>query len=230
MAFLDSPYNLVIRNLVGRGATKHREFAMASGEMAAEEYIAFLRQTLGAAEAVSNPGAVHFACIDWRHVGELIAAGRSVYESMLNLIVWVKTNAGQGSFYRSKHELIGVFRVAGATHLNNVELGRHGRNRTNVWEYPGANTFRAGRMDDLRAHPTVKPTRMIADAIKDCTRRNDIILDTFCGAGTTLLAAEQVGRRGYGLEIDPYVCRFGRAALAIVHWPGCDRLRDRENV
>ena len=122
---------------------------------------------------------------------------------MLNLIAWVKTNAGQGSFYRSQHELIGVFRVGDTPHLNTIELGRHGRNRSNVWQYAGANTFRAGRLDDLRAHPTVKPVAMIADALKDCTRRNEIVLDTFCGSGATLLAAERVGRRGYGLEIDP---------------------------
>jgi DNA modification methylase len=141
--------------------------------------------------------------MDWRHVEELIAAGRSIYGAMLNLIAWVKSNAGQGSFYRSQHELIGVFRVGAAPHLNTIELGRHGRNRSNVWHNAGANTFRAGRLDDLRAHPTVKPVGMIADAMKDCTRRNEIVLDTFCGSGATLLAAERVGRRGFGLEIDP---------------------------
>ena len=108
---------------------------------------------------------------------------------------WVKSNAGQGSFYRSQHELIGVFRVGGPPHLNNIELGQHGLSRSNVWHYAGANTFRPGRMDDLRAHPTVKPVRLVADAIKDCTRRNHIVLDTFCGSGTTILAAERVGRR-----------------------------------
>ena len=132
---------------------------------------------------------------------------------MLNLIAWVKTNAGQGSFYRSQHELIGVFRVGATPHLNTIELGRHGRNRSNVWHYAGANTFRAGRMDDLRAHPTVKPVAMIADAMKDCTHRNDIVLDTFCGSGTTILAAERVGRRGYGLEIDP-----GYIDVAVRRW------------
>ena len=123
---------------------------------------------------------------------------------MLNLIVWVKSNAGQGSFYRSQHELIGVFRVGRAPHLNAIELGRHGRSRSNVWKYAGANTFRAGRMDDLRAHPTVKPpVALVADAIKDCTQRHGIVLDTFSGSGTTLLAAERVGRHAYSLEIDP---------------------------
>ena len=203
MGFLDPPYNVAVRGIGGRGRVKHREFAMASGEMSRDEFIEFLKVTLGAAANVSVDGAVHFVCMDWRHVEELVISGRGVYGAMLNLIAWVKTNAGQGSFYRSQHELIGVFRVGAAPHLNTIELGRHGRNRSNVWHYAGANTFRAGRLDDLRAHPTVKPVAMIADAMKDCTRRNEIVLDTFCGSGATLLAAERVGRRGYGLEIDP---------------------------
>lgn len=176
---------------------------MASGEMSPDAFSAFLTETLGLAAAVSAEGAVHFVCMDWRHIGELIAAGRATYGNMLNLVTWVKSNAGQGSFYRSQHELIGVFRVGSEPHLNTVELGRHGRSRSNVWKYPGANTFRPGRMDDLRAHPTVKPVNMVADAIKDCTKRDDIVLDTFCGSGTTLLAAERVGRYGRGVEIDP---------------------------
>jgi hypothetical protein len=220
MEFFDPPYNVEVRKIVGRGRVKHREFAMASGEMTPDEFIEFLKTTLGAAANVSVGGAVHFACIDWRHIEELIAAGRSVFGAMLNLIAWVKTNAGQGSFYRSQHELIGVFRVGAAPHLNTIELGRHGRNRTNVWNYPGANTFRAGRLDDLRAHPTVKPVAMIADAMKDCSRRNEIVLDTFCGSGATLLAAERVGRRGYGLEIAP---RF--VDVAVRRWQ-MDTARD----
>jgi hypothetical protein len=184
-------------------AVKHSDFAMASGEMSRDAFITFLNQTLDAAAKASIDGAVHFACMDWRHIEELLTASRSVYGAMLNLIAWVKTNAGQGSFYRSQHELIGVFRVGAAPHLNTIELGRHGRSRSNVWHYAGANTFRVDRMSDLRAHPTVKPIAMIADAIKDCTRRTAIVLDTFCGSGTTILAAERVGRRGYGLEIDP---------------------------
>jgi DNA modification methylase len=132
---------------------------------------------------------------------------------MLNLIAWVKTNAGQGSFYRSQHELIGVFRVGATPHLNTIELGRHGRSRSNVWHYAGANSFRAGRLSDLRTHPTIKPVAMIAEAMKDCTRRNEIVLDTFCGSGTTILAAERVGRRGRGLEIDP-----GYVDVAVRRW------------
>ena len=151
--------------------------------------------------------------MDWRHIAELIEAGDQIYGSMLNLVTWVKTNAGQGSFYRSQHELIGVFRCGKTPHLNNIELGRHGRSRSNVWSYAGANTFRAGRLADLEAHPTVKPVALVADAIKDVTRRGDIVLDTFCGSGTTILAAERVGRRAYAVEIEP---RF--VDVAIRRW------------
>jgi DNA modification methylase len=203
MAFLDPPYNVRVRDIVGRGQFKHQEFAMASGEMSQEAFTTFLTQTLALAAKVSIDGAVHYVCMDWRHIGELVTAGHATYDTMLNLVTWVKSNAGQGSFYRNQHELIGVFRVGHSPHLNTVELGRHGRSRSNVWKYAGANTFRAGRMDDLRAHPTVKPVSMVADAIKDCTHRNHIVLDTFCGSGTTLLAAERVGRHACGVEIDP---------------------------
>ena len=203
MAFLDPPYNVRVRDIGGRGQVKHQEFAMASGEMSRRDFTCFLTETLTLAASVSIDGAVHFVCMDWRHIGELVEAGRAAYGAMLNLIVWVKSNAGQGTFYRSQHELIGAFRVGNAPHLNTIELGRHGRSRSNVWKYAGANTFRAGRMDDLRAHPTVKPVAMVADAIKDCTQRNQIVLDTFSGAGTTLLAAERVGRQARALEIDP---------------------------
>jgi DNA modification methylase len=203
MGFLDPPYNVRVRSVVGRGRIKHAEFAMASGEMSSSEFTAFLEDTLGNAARASRDGAAHFVCMDWAHIRELIQAGSEVYDAMLNLAVWVKSNAGQGSFYRSQHELIGVFRVGEAKHLNNIELGRHGRSRSNVWHYAGVNTFRAGRMDELSAHPTVKPVAMVVDALKDCTRRGDIVLDTFAGAGTTILAAERVGRRAYSLELKP---------------------------
>jgi len=203
MAFLDPPYNVRIQRVVGRGARKHREFEMASGEMDPDTFVAFLSQTLGVAARSSMDGAVHYVCMDWRHIEELMRASRTVYGATLNLIAWVKTNAGQGSFYRSQHELIGVFKVGTAQHLNTIELGKNGRYRSNVWEYAGANSFRKGRLEDLRGHPTVKPVSMIAEAMKDCTRRGQIVLDTFCGSGATLLAAERVGRQGRGLEIEP---------------------------
>jgi DNA modification methylase len=213
MAFLDPPYNVRVRDIVGRGQIKHTEFAMASGELSRTSFVEFLGQSLATAAALSRDGAVHFVCMDWRHIGELLEAGGSVYDEMVNLVVWAKTNAGQGSFYRSAHELVGVFRVGTTPHLNNVELGRHGRSRSNVWHYAGVNTFRAGRLGDLKCHPTVKPVALVADAIKDCTRRGDIVLDTFCGSGTTILAAERVGRRAYTMEIEP---RF--VDVAIKRW------------
>ena len=203
MAFVDPPYNLRVRAIVGRGQIKHQEFAMASGEMAAPAFTSFLIDSLTVAARASIDGAVHFVCMDWRHIGELVEAGRVAYGTMLNLIAWVKSNAGQGSFYRSQHELIGVFRVGDSPHLNTIELGRHGRSRSNVWKYAGVNTFRSGRMDDLRAHPTVKPVALVADAIKDCTQRNQIVIDTFSGSGTTLLAAERVGRKARAMDLDP---------------------------
>jgi ParB-like chromosome segregation protein Spo0J len=218
MAFLDPPYNVRVRDIVGRGRVKHAEFAMASGELSRAEFVAFLQVTLTAAAAVSRDDAVHFVCMDWRHIGELLEAGGSVYDEMLNLVTWVKSNAGQGSFYRSQHELIGVFRVGEEPHLNNIELGRHGRSRSNVWHYAGVNTFRAGRLADLECHPTVKPVTLVADAMRDCTRRGDIVLDTFCGSGTTILAAERVGRRAYALELEP---RF--VDVAIKRWQAFSR-------
>jgi DNA modification methylase len=224
MAFLDPPYNVKIRSVVGRGRTKHSEFAMASGEMSRPEFVSFLTETLGNAARHSCAGAIHYVCIDWRHIGELREAGQQTYAEMLNLVVWVKPNAGQGSFYRSQHELIGVFRVGEAPHLNNVLLGRHGRSRSNVWHYAGVNSFRAGRMDELRSHPTAKPIGLVADAMKDCTRRRDIVLDTFCGSGTTILAAERVGRRAYAIELEPrYV------DVAIRRWQAFTR-RDAVHV
>jgi len=218
LAFLDPPYNVRIAGAVGRGKTKHSEFAMASGEMSSPDFVRFLGIVLDAATAVSRDGAVHFVCMDWRHIGELLAAANPIYGAALNLVVWAKTNAGQGSFYRSAHELIGVFRVGEIAHLNNIELGRHGRSRSNVWHYAGVNAFRAGRMDELRSHPTAKPVALVADAIKDCTRRGDIVLDTFSGSGTTIMAAERVGRHARALELEP---RF--VDVAIRRWQAFTR-------
>jgi DNA modification methylase len=218
MAFLDPPYNVRIGAVVGRGRTKHSEFAMASGEMASADYVRFLDVTLNAAASVSREGALHYVCTDWRHIAELLAATKPVYGDTINIAVWVKSNAGQGSFYRSQHELVGIFRVGQATHLNNVELGRYGRSRSNVWHYAGVNSFRAGRMEELRSHPSAKPVALVADAIKDCTRRGDVVLDTFCGSGTTILAAERVGRHARALEIEP---RF--VDVAIRRWQAFTR-------
>jgi DNA modification methylase len=203
MLFGDAPYNVRIGATVGRGKTKHREFLSGSGEMSPAQFIDFLDRWMTLAVRYSEDGAIHYACIDWRHLTEMLTAGRKVYSDLKNVVVWVKTNAGQGSFYRSQHEFILVFKNGEGPHQNNVELGKHGRNRSNVWTYAGANSFRAGRMEELSVHPTVKPVALVADAMRDCSRRGEIVLDPFMGSGTTILAAERVGRRGYGLEIDP---------------------------
>jgi DNA modification methylase len=218
VAFLDVPYNVRIGGVVGRGRTKHSEFAMASGEMSSADYVRFLGIALNAAASVSRAGALHYVCTDWRHIAELMAAAKPVYGDTINVAVWAKSNAGQGSFYRSQHEFIGVFRVGEAPHLNNIELGRHGRSRSNVWHYAGVNSFRAGRMEELRSHPSAKPVALVADAIKDCTRRGDIVLDTFSGSGTTIMAAERVGRHARALEIEP---RF--VDVAIRRWQAFTR-------
>jgi|SRR5580658_5417616 DNA modification methylase len=206
VVFTDPPYNVRIDgNVSGKGRVRHREFQMASGEMDEFEFVAFLTAALRLMAGHSARGSVHFVCMDWRHIGELIEAGKEVYESLLNLCVWVKDNGGMGSFYRSRHELVFVFRNGKATHRNNVQLGRFGRNRTNVWEYPGANTLsRQSDEGDLQAmHPTVKPVPLIADALLDCSAQGDVVLDAFLGSGSTLIAAERTGRSCYGMELDP---------------------------
>ena len=202
VAFMDPPYNVKIGgNAVAQGS--HREFAMASGEMSGTEFRLFLTATLGNAVAVSRDGAVHFICMDWRHMDDLSAACGPLYGALLNLCIWNKSNAGMGSLYRSKHELVYVYRTGTVLHLNNVELGRHGRNRTNVWDYASVNSLRGSRRDDLALHPTVKPTGLVANAIEDVTRRGDVVLDLFLGSGTTLIAAERTGRCCRGIEFDP---------------------------
>lgn len=203
MLFADPPYNVSIKKTVGRGSIKHREFLQGSGELTIAQFTSFLSQSMQLGAQHSHAGSIHFFCMDWRHVAETITAGKGVYGDLKNLIVWVKTNAGQGSFYRSQHELICVFKNGDASHLNNIEQGKHGRHRSNVWTYAGVNTFRKERLQDLSVHPTVKPVALVADAIKDCTRRGDIVLDPFIGSGTTILAAERTGRHAFGLEIDP---------------------------
>ena len=224
-AFLDPPYNVKISgHAVARGS--HREFAMASGEMSEEQFRTFLSETLGTAAAVSREGAVHFVCMDWRHMDDLAAVGKPVYGALLNLCVWNKSNAGMGSLYRSKHELVFVYRVGSTPHVNNIELGRHGRNRTNVWDYASVNSMKGSRREDLSLHPTVKPTGLVADALQDVTKRGDLVLDLFLGSGTTLISAERTGRRFRGVEYDPaYV------DVAIARWSdktGLEPVLDRE--
>jgi DNA modification methylase len=203
--FTDPPYNVRINgHVTGKGAQTHREFPSGSGEMTEAEFTDFLGRILAQVKAHSIVGALTYVCMDWRHLWEILNAGRAVDLALLNFCIWSKTNAGMGSLYRSRHELILVFKNGTAPHLNNVQLGRYGRNRTNVWEYPGANTFpRKGQARGLNYHPTVKPLALVADAILDCTKRDDIVLDPFMGSGTTILAAERTGRRGFGMELDP---------------------------
>jgi len=201
-AFLDPPYNVRI-NGHANAKGRHREFAMASGEMDQAEFRAFLSDTLGACAKVSRDGAVHFVCMDWRHMEDVLTVGHNVYGNLLNLCFWNKSNAGMGSLYRSKHELIFVYKVGEAPHFNAVELGRHGRNRSNVWDYASVNSLQGSRREDLALHPTVKPIALVSDAIQDVTKRGELVLDLFLGSGTTLLAAERCGRAFRGTEIDP---------------------------
>jgi len=204
--FTDPPYNVPIDGHAGGlGAIHHRPFAMASGEMDRTEFTGFLGQACGNLAACSAAGALIYICMDWRHIEQLLAAAGDVYDELKNLCIWVKDNAGMGSLYRSQHEMIFIFKHGHSEHRNNVQLGRFGRNRSNVWHYPGANSFsRRGEEGNLLGlHPTVKPVAMVADAILDCSARGDIVLDAFLGSGTTVIAAERTGRRCYGLELDP---------------------------
>ncbi len=204
--FVDPPFNVPIDgHASGNGSIRHREFQMASGEMTEVEFVAFLTTSLRLLVRYSASGSLQFVCMDWRHMGELLAAGKQIYDALLNLCVWKKDNGGMGSLYRSQHELIFVFRNGKGQHRNNIQLGRYGRNRTNVWEYPSVNTMskQTDEKNLLSLHPTVKPVALIADALLDCSARGELVLDAFLGSGSTLLAAERVGRVCHGIEIDP---------------------------
>jgi DNA modification methylase len=206
MVFFDPPYNVpILGNVSGLGSIRHRDFVMGVGEMSEAEFTTFLTTACSLHARHSVEGSLHYVCIDWRHLGELLAASRKVYRELLNLCVWEKDNGGMGSFYRSQHELVLVFKHGRRPHRNNIQLGKFGRNRSNVWHYPGANSFsRGGDEGNLLAlHPTVKPVALVADAISDCTARGDIVLDGFLGSGSTLIGAARSGRRCTGLEIHP---------------------------
>ena len=203
-SFIDAPYNIPIAGFVsGKGRNQHREFVQGIGEMSPDEFTSFLAAALGVLQASSSPRALIYACMDWRHVHELLSAGRQRALELYNICVWAKTNAGMGSLYRNQHELICVFKAGSDTPANNVELGRHGRNRSNLWTYRGFNSFGDQRDELLAAHPTVKPVALIADALRDVTKRGGAVLDTFVGSGSTLIAAEETGRRCFGTELDP---------------------------
>ena len=207
MGFTDPPWNIRISgNVSGKGAVKHREFAMASGEMTSQQFEQFLKTAFTRMIEVSTDGSIHFICMDWRHIREIVSAGDEVFGELKNLIVWAKDNGGMGTFYRSRHELIFAYRHGSASNINNFGLGGEGRYRTNVWSYKGANSFHRDRMSELALHPTVKPVQMIADAIKDVSQRGAIVLDLFGGSGSTLIAAHKSGRLAYLCEIDPLYC------------------------
>jgi DNA modification methylase len=216
MVFSDPPYNVPIDgHATGLGNIHHRPFAMATGEMSPPTFAVFLARSLRNQAACCLGGALLYLCMDWRHMAELLAAGREIDAELLNLCVWVKDNAGMGSLYRSQHEFVFVFKTGSGPHRNNVQLGRFGRNRSNIWHYPGVNSFSRKTEEGnlLALHPTVKPVALVADAILDCTARGDIVLDGFLGSGTTLLAAERTRRRCFGTELDP-----GYVDTAIRRW------------
>ena len=203
MVFIDPPYNVKIQGHVcGAGQTKHKEFSFGSGEMNEAEFISFLKTSMANIAKYSAENSIHYICMDWRHISELLSASRDIYPQMLNMVVWCKKNGGMGSFYRSQHELIFVFQNGKGSHVNNVELGKHGRYRTNVWHYAGVNSF-GSEQKNLKMHPTVKPVELVRDAILDASKRGDIVLDAFLGSGTTLIAAEKAGRVCYGIEYEP---------------------------
>jgi len=207
LVFADPPYNVpILGHASGLGRIKHTEFSMAVGEMTEEAYVDFLQATLSCMRDVLADGGLAFVCIDWRHVEQAIRASKLAGMTLKNICVWVKTNGGMGTFYRSRHEFILVLKNGNGPHVNSFGLGDTGRYRTNVWEYPGVNAFGRERLEELAMHPTVKPTALVADAIKDCSRRPDLILDPFAGSGTTIIAAEKTGRLARAMEIDPHYC------------------------
>lgn len=207
LVFTDPPYNVPIDGHVcGLGRIRHREFAMGVGEMSKAAFISFLTDALGAMAGVCRDGAIAFVCMDWRHMSELLAAGEQVFSELKNLCVWAKTNGGMGTFYRSRHELVFVYKVGTAPHTNTFGLGDTGRYRTNVWDYPGISSLGSDRTETLSLHPTVKPTALTADAIRDCSKRGEVVLDGFGGSGTTLIAADSCGRRARLIELDPHYC------------------------
>ena len=204
MVFTDPPYNVKVNGHISKSG-KHQEFAMASGEMTQAEFTGFLNTSMTNLKKHIIDGSILFICMDWKHTKELLIATDGLYE-LKNICVWDKGSGGMGSLYRSQHEFIFVFKKGKASHINNVELGKHGRYRTNIWQYPGVRASNPDSLEDLKLHPTVKNVSMVADAILDCSNPNDIILDIFAGSGTTLLAAEKTKRKAYVIEYEPHYC------------------------
>lgn len=205
MVFTDPPYNVKVKDIGGLGKIKHEEFKMASGEMNKCRFTRFLEDVIMNLIKFTKSGSIHYICMDWKHVNELSTAGK-LYQEYKQLITWVKDNGGMGTFYRSQHELIFVYKNGRGKHINNFELGQTGRYRTNVWHYTGMNSVGNKEREALEDHPTVKPVKLVADAILDCSNKNGIILDLFLGSGTTIIAAEQTDRICYGVEMDEKYC------------------------
>jgi DNA modification methylase len=206
VVFSDPPYNVPIAgHASGNGKVRHKNFVMASGEMTQAEFAEFLTDVFTIVASYSVQPSLHYICIDWRHLGELLSAGHAAYSELKNVCVWVKDNAGMGSLYRSQHELVLVFKCGTGSHRNNIQLGKFGRSRSNVWHYAGVNSFARSTEEGnlLELHPTVKPVALVADAIMDCTARGGLVLDPFLGSGTTVIAAERIGRICLGMELDP---------------------------
>ena len=229
--FTDPPYNVPIAgNVSGLGRKKHGDFAMAAGEMSREQFTAFLANTFRLIAANSVDGAIIDVCMDYKHMIEVITAGEDAFGELKNICVWTKRNGGMGSLYRSAHEFVLIFKSGKGQHVNNVQLGRYGRNRTNVWPYAGVNSFGSNRSAALAMHPTVKPTALVADAILDCSNHKDIVLDPFAGSGTIFIAAHRTRRRAFAIELDPIyvdVClrRFRRVTgIEPVHQQSGEKL------
>lgn len=207
VVFADPPYNVRIENnLSGLGRVRHGDFAMASGEMSPDEFTEFLTDGFRPAAERMRDGGIAFLCMDWRHMGELQRAGLAVFDELKNVCIWNKRNAGMGAFYRSKYEMVFVFKKGDAPHVNTFGLGGEGRHRSNVWDYAGVSGITSTGRDELAMHPTVKPVAMIVDALKDVSGRGALVLDNFGGSGSTLIAAEKCGRRARLIEFDQHYC------------------------
>lgn len=206
MVFTDPPYNVKVNDILTSSAKKHKDFKEAAGKMTPEEFIQWLKDVFINLVLFSTPGSIHYICMDWKHIYEIISAGREVYTEYKNLCIWNKDNGGMGSFYRSKHELVFVFKNGDAKHINNFQLGGNGRYRTNVWDYAGCNSFSNKEKDMIEDHPTPKPVEMVADAVLDCSYRNGIVHDSFLGSGSTIIACEMTRRNCYGQDLEEQFC------------------------
>ena len=207
LIFTDPPYNLPAKSIGKVCQKNHGDFAQAAGEMSPVEFTQFLGKVFSHLCSNSVEGSIHYIFMDWRHLAEILAAGSENYSELKNLCVWAKDRAGMGTFYRSQHELVLVYKNGKATHRNNFRLGQHGRTRSNLWQFPAVRNLGAeehGKKDEaLLLHPTIKPVRLIEEALLDCSKRNEIVLDPFLGSGSTLIACEKTKRRCVGIELSP---------------------------